>query len=220
MYLYFSWLSLLHMGCYILFILFSKSFLDAYIPLDNRIFMPVLICFYLLLAAALGRLLLLGDRAGKLSAGTALMFLLVSNTAVLLPVVRVYGTDGTGYLSAYMANISRIDEVSMLEGKTLYSNGPDFIRLTIAAPALDYPRKYSPTTTRPNANFQAELDEMLAAVSAQDAYLVHYGIFESRNYFLSGAELATAGFTEIMTGSGVVILGHLPEAGQNNTVTP
>ena len=203
----FARLAVIYTACYTAFILFSKSFLDAQIPLDDRIFMPVFVFSFLVLAGAVARLMLHGDLQGKAAAVLALVLLLGGNGLHLVSVARARNASGAGYLGESMVSLSRVSEMPLLVGKKVYSNAQEYVRLVSSLEAVEYPRKSSPNTRAANDNFVAELDAMRVAARAHEAYLVHYDIFKYRTYYPSLAELTAAGFEVLMRGRGVTVLG-------------
>ncbi|MSQ98909.1 MAG: hypothetical protein EXR85_06410 [Xanthomonadales bacterium] len=200
-------LSAVYVVVYTLVILFSKSFLDAYIPFDDRMFVPAYLFSMLALLACAHQLLLSAtEQRTRVIAMLALAFVGVFNAVGLLPVVAATKKTGIGYLSAYMASLSQVEDVPQLHGKIVYSNAPDYLRMRTDFVIHDYPRKFSPTTQLANPEYENELATMRSSVQAGAALLVHYQDLEWRSYFPPGAELEMLGFETILRGNGVRIL--------------
>ncbi len=209
-------LLLLASGChgvvYILFIVFSRSFFDAYIPFDERIFVSAwLFTVLALLACAIE---LLGRPARRQwVAMLAIGLMVVSSTLRLAPQISAAHEQGVGYLSSYMSQLSKVEEVPQLAGRIVYSNAPDYLRMRTDLTIHDYPRKFTPTTLLANPDYSNELVTMQHSVQAGQALLVHYEGFEWRAYFPSAAELKTLGYESVLTGNGVHVLSFPVEQG-------
>jgi hypothetical protein len=196
-------------GGYTLFILFSKSFLDAYIPFDDRIFAPAWIFALLALLACL--LQLAPAPQTQLLAALALMAVAGGNVLALWPGVTAARSQGIGYLSAYMSSVSRVEEVPELARVTVYTNAPDYLRMRTDFTIHDYPRKYAPTTGLANAAYASDAAFMEKQVREGKAVLAHYNGFEWRAYFPTLAELNESGYVSVLAGNGVQLLA-LPAA--------
>ncbi len=203
--------SVCHAVVYILFILLSKSFFDAYIPFDERIFVSAWL-FILLMLLCCAIEMLGSESRKKWVAALALLMMLGSGLLNLWPSISTAHERGTGYLSAYMAQVSRIEDVAGLDGKIVYSNAPDYLRMQTGLNIREYPRKYAPTTQLANPDYGNELKVMQQNVQAGQALLVHYQGFEWRTYFPGDKELNALGYQMVLRGNGVGILG-LPADG-------
>jgi len=189
---------------YILFILFSKSFLDDYIPFDDRIFSPAWL--FALLALLVLTLHLLQQASTQAVAVLSLLCISASNLLVSWPAIAAAHAQGAGYLSAYMATVSKVEEVSELALLTVYTNAPDYLRMRSDFNVHDYPRKYAPTTGLANPAYADEVASMTEQVMEGKALLVHYDGFDWRTYFPTLSELNESGYISVMTGAGVQLL--------------
>ncbi len=190
---------------YSLFILISKSFFDAYIPFDERIFVSAWLFTVLALLACAIELLGMTART-RVAAMLALLLMVVSGVLQLVPVVAAAHEQGVGYLSAYMSQVSRVEEVPQLASKIIYTNAPDYLRMRTDFTIRDYPRKFAPTTLLANAAYDSELAQMQHSVQAGEALLVHYQALEWRSYFPALDELGKLGYQNVLEGNGVQIL--------------
>lgn len=197
-------LAAVEVGIYIAFILFSKSFLDAYIPFDDRIFSPAWL--FALLALLVLALQLMQQAATQAVAVMTLLCIGASNALVSWPTVTAAHAQGAGYLSAYMASVSKVEAVPELATLTVFTNAPDYLRMRTDFTIHDYPRKYAPTTGLANPAYADDVAAMQQQVRAGKAMLVHYEGFEWRTYFPTLDELNQSGYVSVMTGKGVQLL--------------
>lgn len=205
--------ALMHTGvayalCYTLFILLSKSFFDAYIPFDDRIFVPAWLFASLALLTLLQWLWDLAVRLERRAVALLCVLLASTGLAQLVPDLLVTRLQGQGYFSAYMAQVSDVNAVPALVSRTVYTNAPDFLRMMTDYTVQDYPRKYAPTTKLANPLYQQALDTMQQQVQAETALLVHYQGFEWRAYFPQRDELLKLGYVPVMEGNGVEVLSY------------
>ncbi|HTQ98748.1 MAG TPA: hypothetical protein VMH83_02110 [Candidatus Acidoferrum sp.] len=199
-------ISAAYVACYTLFIVLSKSLFDAYIPFDDRIFVVAWLFAVLALTACALQLFVTGEKHQRTLAVLTVLFFIIIGGSQLLPVMSAARQQGMGYLSAYMSQVSPVGQLRQLTGRIVYSNAPDYLRMTTDFTAHDYPRKYDPTTMLVNAGLRDELATMQRNVQRGDALIVHYQGFEWREYFLSKEELLQLGYQEIIEGNGVDIL--------------
>ena len=95
---HFFLLTTVYILVYTAFIIFSRSFFDAYIPFDDRIFIPVYFFGYL---AILGAAIILVEKAQpgwKLISAVLVGLILLVNVRPLVPLVKLNTDVGTGYL--------------------------------------------------------------------------------------------------------------------------
>ena len=199
-------LSLIYVVVYTVFILFSKSFIDAYIPLDDRIFVPAWLFAMLGLLACAQHLLLTSPAQWphRISIAALVVFGLFG-MGRLAPMVAIANESGIGYLGAYMSSLSKVTDVVELNDKVVYTNAPDYLRMSTDFNVRDYPRKFMPTTQLANPEYAMEMQSMRNSVRDGTALLVHYPDLEWRKYFPTGAELNDLGFKVLLNGKGVAV---------------
>jgi hypothetical protein len=207
---HFFLLSAIYIPVYTLFIVFSRSFFDAYIPFDDRIFIPVYFFGYLSILGAAIILIEKAEKGWKVLSAVLVALLLLVNARPLVPLVKLNTDFGTGYLSQYMAIVSDIRQIEELRDKVVYSNAPDYLRMISDLDVRDYPRKFAPTTLNGNDHYAEELAEMRDAVLAGNSMLVHYDSLEWRSYYPNLSDLQYSGFQPVLNGRGVSVLVAIP----------
>ncbi|HWK89334.1 MAG TPA: hypothetical protein VNP72_05040 [Longimicrobium sp.] len=195
---------------YTAFILFSKSFLDSYIPFDDRIFAPAWIFAVLALLASALHLVRQGPT--RWLAALTLAIVAAGHAAGLAPAVAAAHDRGMGYLGATMSAVFDVREVPALASVVVYSNVPEYLRMRTEFTLRGYPRKFDPTTRLANPAYDGEVAAMNRQVRAGTALLVHYQGFEWRRYFPSLQDLHRWGYCSAVRGKGVMVL-KLPAEG-------
>ena len=161
---------------YIPYLAFSRSFLDAKIPIDDRMLSP----FYLALAFAVssavavvpprsywpwpelvgigGVLLLLGPR-------------MLTGSAGVLSHLR---TEGVGFTDRAWQASSSIDWLRRLPpDATVYSNKAHVIQLLLERAAFQLPERYDEVKALPRSDFEQGLAVMRSDLQRPDSYLLY-----------------------------------------------
>jgi hypothetical protein len=175
-----SWYFLILAAGYIIFILISISFFDAYTPIDERIFLP---CYIALWAAIFG---LLGSNFKPVLLITLVVAAAIGASNMLSTSKRISNSiqNGIGYLARGNSTLPILDAVQTYAGsRKIYSNAPDFLFLHKGINAIQLPRVYSPVTLKPNPEFQQTLDTISNEVRRGDATIVYMSGFIWREYF-------------------------------------
>ena len=175
-----SWYFLILCVGYIIFILISISFFDAYTPIDERIFLP---CYIALWAAIFS---LLGTNLKPVLLITLISVTVIgaSNTLSTSKQVSTSIENGIGFLSRGNNNLPILDSVQKYAGsRKIYSNATDFLFLHRGINAIQLPRVYSPVSLKPNPEFQEKLDTISNEVRSGDAIIVYMSGFIWREYF-------------------------------------
>lgn len=177
---------------YVLLLAFSISFLDAQIPLDNRILAPIYV------AALIGCLCLVNalfarlGESGGLSIALALLLAGFSTVHLMKSAswmaAHYYG--GVGYASREWKQSEVIRYIDGLEPQiAIFSNGPDVIALLTGRFATMIPRKINPETRSANGRYPDELAAMKRELQARSGVLVYFHKLPWRWYLPSEGEL-------------------------------
>jgi hypothetical protein len=172
---------------YLLFLLFSVSFVDAHTPLDYRILSPLYITLILWIASLL---------MAKLSQPTT------SRNARILVAIAVAGFIGThlGRSSAWARSTSKegigfgakvwrdsptLAYLAKLPPNTLlYSNAPDLIDFRVNRFAKPVPKVMDPITRRPEKTYVPYLKGLHDDLAAHGGYIVWFDIHSGSRWYL------------------------------------
>ena len=199
---------LIYVLVYTLFIIFAKSFLDAYIPLDQRIFFPTS-TFLVLLMSCMIALLLRQPLAPRVAAVFMLAGALALNGLITFPLMATINKRGAGMMDAVMASLPDLGKVPALQDKVIYSNAADYLRLKWNFDARFYPYKYNTSTYVSNPEYDNEMSQMWQETESGKAILVHFVNYQWRAYQPRIEELEARGFRATM-GSPLVLVFDAP----------
>ncbi|MBL4673262.1 MAG: hypothetical protein JKX81_13475 [Arenicella sp.] len=175
-----SWYFLILAVGYIIFILISISFFDAYTPIDERIFIPC----YIALWAAIFSLLMTNSKPVLLV--TLLLVAAIGASNMLSTSKQVSNSiqNGIGYLAQGNNGLPILDSVQKYAGtRKIYSNASDFLFIHRGINAMPLPKVYSPVSLKPNPEFQQKLDTISNDIRSGDAIIVYMSGFIWREYF-------------------------------------
>ena len=178
---------------YVSLILASLTFLDAQIPLNDRILSPAYIGGLILASCLWGRLAGSG-RIGRTGRGAgmvlwAVLFVLHSHNAVSW-FGRLYD-GGLGYSSIAWRDSGLVRYVNASDDRTpIFTNAPDAIYALMGRPAYMIPRKMDPSTKTLNGRYLQELERMGRRLKEERGRLVYFDQVHWRWYLPSAQELA------------------------------
>jgi len=164
---------------YTLFIILSISLLDAYIPVDQRIFIYVNIFIFTIVflitfknkARTPTSLLLSGVMIALIAQGAwQTKHLIQKNTLT-----------GSGYLSKGLNNLPLLDFAKTTDLK-IYSNANKFIELHTGRSSELLPQLYSPNTQLANKDFLTSISKVRAEVISGEAVIILFKPFLWRTY--------------------------------------
>jgi hypothetical protein len=176
---------------YLLFLLFSISFLDANTPLDGRILSPIWVAGVVLVAYVWAGLRAVVSRQRPFLAVSMVLVLgmVVVGGAVTHQQVSTARQTGLGFGRLLWQQSPLIAEAQQFwPGKTIYSNIPEAIYLYTGIPAQRLPRRILATTKQENPNFAAEQERLQQALQGEDAVIVLFTTARPAGYL---AEVTT-----------------------------
>jgi len=186
-----SFLLLLFMGLYGLFLIFTISWYDAATPLDGRILSPVFVAGLILALTHLQQAISRGRVARRIGLlGLPLAAVLVGGYLVQsVPQVRQANRVGLNYTGREWRQSDTLRRVAGLPPAALiYSNAPDAIYLLTGRTANLLPPHANIYTQRANAYYAAQMDLIRAQATRQPLFLVYFHTVY-RMYLPSEAEL-------------------------------
>jgi hypothetical protein len=158
---------------YLAFLLASVSFLPE-VPLNTRMFSPLLFPVYVLLLLGIQRLWNMGGLY-RPAAGLCVIYLLVIGLVRSPLVSRSAWEKQLGFGSAAWAKSALVQEVKKLPPDSyLISNAPDAVIFLTSRNALSLPGRYDTASREPVPNFNAALAELAGSLTRPDAYLVYF----------------------------------------------
>ena len=169
--------AILMTASYAALLILTVSFLDASTPLDERLLAPLLLLLTLCVAvmpmvARHGR----RSRSRSIRVATGCLLVLVllhAGRFVRYAVAR--GSDGEGFTAAEWRNSPALRTLGALEpSRPVYSNLEYAVRLLAKRPARSLPRRYDPTSLRPNERYGAEVEAMIADLLRGDGVIVYF----------------------------------------------
>lgn len=174
---------LFNAGFYCLFILTSIAFFDAYTPIDQRIFLPVLyLAMVFLLEAAHRYMQSDGGRSQRAEVAVlGILFVTFGSYATFSAGKQTY-RHGQGFMSRQMQGISLHNVARDSDVQTVYTNSPELVRLYVDKTAVLLPQFVDASSRAPNDNWIAELGEVLQAVDSGSASIVYYNAVNWRTY--------------------------------------
>ena len=176
---------------YLLFILFSKSFYDAYIPFNNRIMAPLFMPFIIILFYTIYRIM------SYYNYMVFLRFILYAFCILLGALYLVEGTkwainaqkDGMGYSSNLWKNSEILNYIKMMPSKRIYSNACDAIYIITGKKCYRLPPKYNRTSLELNERYLGEIADIKAQLQNDSAVLCWLDNLSWRKYLPSEEEL-------------------------------
>lgn len=167
----------LFVAVYLLFLVFSISFIDAYTPLDNRMLSPIYIAGVILVLYFIRPLL------------HSKLFVTVGLTIVAIQLyfsaywISYYHQHGYGFGNERIQKSELIEYSKMLPPDVrIFSNAPDVIYLLTGRKVAALPLKFEPSS-RLRYDYESELPKL------KNGTLIYFDNFKWRTYFVTRAEL-------------------------------
>ena len=170
-------------GFYLLFIAVSKSFFDAYIPIDQRILLPVLYLMLLFVFDCVREFInLRGDLQGKMEVGAFFGLLLVFGAVSAWTVAKQNYFSGNGFASRELQELRLHGLVKESDVERVYTNAPELVRLYAGREGVLLPHFFEPSSRVSNEAWVDEVSAVLQAVDEERAAIVYYSAVNWRTY--------------------------------------
>ncbi|MCL4262303.1 MAG: glycosyltransferase family 39 protein [Anaerolineae bacterium] len=185
-------LLLIFVPTYLLFLLFSISFLDAATPLDGRILSPLYIAGVFLGMYVLAQLWAQTGRWRVVHLAITGLLILFVAVATLRSGrwVQMANAHGLGFSSVAWQEAAIIAEIKALPTETLiYTNSPDAVYLLTNREARPLPRKVEATTRVRNEQYAAELAALGQMLAQEQAVVVYFSRLGQRTLIPTPQEL-------------------------------
>ena len=157
---------------YLLFIIFSASFLDAGIPFNQRILFPAFPVFLLCVFYLASNFI---QSRGVLS---ALAFAVLIGLVFFIEtysLVKKRNAEGLGFASPKWYNSEIVRQVKNLDPSIgLYSNAPDAISLFTGRNTHSLPIWAKPGTREPSSTYKQEMGHLVYRMSEQGYQIVYF----------------------------------------------
>lgn len=175
--------------CYLLFIFFSKSFIDAYIPIDNRMLSALFAPLVIILVYSMY----------KIYSGPSLIVRYILCTFCILFAIfyLVQGSrwavniqkDGRGYSSLVWKKSETLNNLNGIISKIIYSNACDAIYIISGKSCYHIPFKYDPNSLEINKHYFSEISSLRKKIRNHKTILVWINKISWRKYIPSKKEL-------------------------------
>ena len=195
--------------CYIPFLAFSISFIDAYTPLDHRILSPLFFPFILLLLAAVVRQKLVTDK-DFIKPGIAILMLVMLLLAVpkLNAELGRYIRQGEGYAHKswqYSPSLAFVQRLAL--ERRIYTNSPEALLVHLGRDEKGLPALVNPSTSLLNEQFEQQIMDAKAELLRTNGVVILFAQLAWRSYLPSAQLLISEyGFELVMTTADGVIL--------------
>lgn len=162
---------------YLVLVLAAKTFLDASIPVSNRILVPVYVSILILGLCYLPGILpgILGSRDRRralLTMGAVVLAVHVVNGSVL--VLDLFH-NGSGYSSPTWRNSRLVAYVQDLDSSVpIFTNGPDALAALTGQTGHGIPGKVDPMTGKPVPRFDRKIEGLSRRLAAAGGVLVYF----------------------------------------------
>ncbi|UCG42170.1 MAG: hypothetical protein JSU73_09845 [candidate division WOR-3 bacterium] len=173
--------------CYLMTVLASITFIDAFIPLDNRLLSPLLPAIVIVVLQLGCRVL--QSSSGRRQARLGLLvlvgiWLVLWTTQAVSWMVR-RSRDGEWYTSAKWQGSETMAEVRRLHAEAvIYSNVPEAIYLVAGRPASPIPEVVDHHTGMDNPTYRVEMDSLRAALAGENALVAYFTSEEERRWYM------------------------------------
>ncbi len=190
----------------------SITFVDAAIPITERIFIPAMLLIIISAFSAIFMLSWLKKGEWLYWASIVLMVLFFHfNIADTRAFTKIIHREGIGFNSIPWKNSETISSMTELDaGQVIYSNSADILIALTGRPVIvPFPLKYTPRYGLENSHYQQEMMDMCDNVKNGDAIIVYMTDIE-RAYFTGYEELVnTCQFPSRVEFSDGVIFGNI-----------
>ena len=170
---------------YTSFILVSITFVDAYIPLDNRILAPT----YIFLIGSFINTTIYSKPILRAGLVFILITMIMTNAFQHRQVIEKAIKNVIGFMTHIEISKPFIEKLSSLSNDNknlkIYSNGTNFLYLANKTVAVPFVKKYEPATKLSNPQFKENYKKMLDETKSGNAVIVYLNGFDWRNYYPS-----------------------------------
>lgn len=181
----------IYSALYIAFLLFSISFFDANIPVDDRLLLPVFFALIVVVTAVVKGFAEAYQQKAVWYGYVLLLLLLIGINAVpaFQRAVTIHH-EGTGYTAWYWKQSATLAVLAHIpENMKVYSNGPDVIRVHTQKRAYMIPQKVFPETVKENDKYQETMTQMIGECERGNALIVYFDRITWRWYLASKEEI-------------------------------
>ena len=176
-----SCLSLLYISGYIVFIGASISFFDAYIPVDQRIFIFVYVFLFLFIFLQGFSTEFLDKKSFLFS--FILILVILSGALQSRDLIKSRTANGYGYSSkAAIVTGRELLHYAKSTNKKIYTNASKFIELHTEKRSTLLPKIYSPTTQKINTLFKNDMKKIFDEVLNKESIIIFFDTFAWREY--------------------------------------
>jgi hypothetical protein len=169
---------------YLLFLLFSVSFVDAHTPLDYRILAPLYVCLILWLAG-LALQESRRERTARLIIAIALAAFIGSHIGRSAAWARATSREGIGYGAKVWRDSPTLAWIKHLPANTLlYSNAPDLIDFRTSRFAKPVPKVMDPITRKPEKTYAPYLQGLREDLTARGGYIIWFKTRSASRWYL------------------------------------
>ncbi|MCG3130079.1 MAG: hypothetical protein FLDDKLPJ_00827 [Phycisphaerae bacterium] len=177
---------------YLAFIVVARTFVDAAVPFDERLLLPLLVVAGPVAAAgAWAAVVRRSATVRVLTRSVVIAWLASLGVRSWAWANEVRGT-GQALEAAHWRDSATLAVVTALPDECrIVSNAPDVVYLWTGKPAALLPARTDPITEEVNAAFASELDELQQGVAAGRLTVAHFNAVTWRWYLPSGPRLLT-----------------------------
>jgi hypothetical protein len=178
--------------CYLLFLVFTSSFIDADTVFDSRALAPVHVTAIVLGCCLAWKLVRpLKDRHPLRIAFVALAIILLGSYTTRSARWFIQARrDGQGYASRAWTESKIVAHVTRLPAAVpIYSNAYDALYYLTGRPAIYLPEKVIHGTGRENQNYETELESMHRVMEDRGGLLVYFNSMPERWFLPSESDL-------------------------------
>jgi len=179
---------------YLVILIMSVSFFDAFTYPDNRILSPVFVSAVILVFCYLEMSLKHSQRRQLLKAVWVPLAIILSGiyTFNAIRIIQSAHSDGVGYNRNIWRQSAIVDEIRTLpSGIPIYTNGPDAIYMLTGKNSILIPCRINPFSQQQNDACSAEVSAMMKHLSENDGIIIYFNRLKWRSYLVSESDLRT-----------------------------
>jgi hypothetical protein len=176
--------------CYLLFIVFSISFIDAAIPLDSRIMAPIFPLLLLLISPFLAFYFTKPFKFTVINFLFIITIVLSVNTSVLSWYTAIY--EGQGITSEKFKNSDTLKKVPQFFEKEIYTNDVNYISLYFPETSQQLkplPKWILPGDMSKDVNMEAEILKMTESIRNHEAVLIYFNTINWKFYQINSEDI-------------------------------
>ena len=180
----FSFLLIIFILIYLIFLIISISFFDAHTLLDNRILSPVYISGIILIFLTLNMSLFAVRKRRLLQVAVIITFISLVGFHIPLAIrwIIYANNHGQGYERDIWKQSQIIQNLRTLpSGICIYTNAADAIYFLTGKPAIMLPRENNPVTKKINNSYSSEVGLLEWRLKNKEAVLVYFNAFPKRD---------------------------------------